>query len=213
MNDETNSLRFDLKFCHEVTSHTCVLWSIRWTVFGRVDRSDWFGQPPHCLQVDWRGPRHLHLLAPRPTKAVHFGYKLCLLLRRGVPVCHCVTLPIASSVLSQPCVRPSCVVKCLLPPGIKRVSFHRLTVGRWETAQKSYHSCVRRKVKSMNRRPRPDVPPRMWVLLDSKWCAFICFFQEKLAVFRFLLLKTSTNILVLLAINNWVDCSELLSLY
>lgn len=108
---------------------------------------------------------------------------------------HCVTLPIDSSVLSQLCVCPSCVAKCLRTPPThdqlyktKHVSFHRLTVGRWVTAQPSYHSCVRRKVKSMNRRPRLDVPPRMWVLLDSKWCAFICFFQEKLAVFRFLLL-------------------------
>lgn len=120
INDETNSLRLELKFCREVTSHTCVLWSIRWTVFGRVDRSDWCGRQLHGLRVDWRGPRHLHLLAPRPTKAVHCRYQLCLLLRRGVSVCHCVTLPIASSILSQPCVSPFCVAKWLFFSRLKK---------------------------------------------------------------------------------------------
>lgn len=88
----------------------CMLWSIRWPVFGRVDRSDRYRREPHCLHVVRRGSSNLHLLGHKPTRPAHSGHQLCLLLWRsmwgGVSACtHCI---------QSFCVRPVWGA-CVLP--------------------------------------------------------------------------------------------------
>lgn len=64
---------FNFKQFHKVM-FSCVLWSVRWPVVGRVDRSDRYRHWHHRLQVGQPGTRHFHLLGPKPTSPAHSEY-------------------------------------------------------------------------------------------------------------------------------------------